>query len=433
VIAIAIAQGLVIAGSRDHRVYALDAASGAERWRFALGGAASALTVTGDLVVVGSDDHRIQALRVRTGAPVWTAGAGQTVTTATLRAAGTSVYAGSYQGEVLALNVQTGAIAWRFATATSYTTPGPAMIGSIADGKVYAGCADRNVYALDARTGAVRWRFDTGAVVQSAPAASGGLIYAGNWHGTVFALSAATGSPRWHVAGPGAIYGSPAVGDGAVYIGFPDQTYALDSASGRVRWTIGVSATYSTPVIVTPASPVAPRGGARYFAETGHNLGAPFLAFWQQYGGLQIFGYPLTEAFVEGGQTWQYFERFALVSAHGQVSTVPLGRQLTQGRHFPAPGAASSGSASRYFPATGYTVSGAFLRFWTLNHGDVLLGNPISPVITEGNGDGTGRRYPLQWFERGRLEYHPELAGTPYVVELGLLGRQALVKEGWLQ
>ncbi len=34
--------------------------------------------------------------------------------------------------------------------------------------------------------------------------------------------------------------------------------------------------------------------------------------------------------------------------------------------------------------------------------------------------DGTGRVYLTQWFERGRLEYHAELAGTRYEVQLGL-------------
>ena len=47
----------------------------------------------------------------------------------------------------------------------------------------------------------------------------------------------------------------------------------------------------------------------------------------------------------------------------------------------------------------------------------------------EGNGDGSGRRYPLQWFEKGRLEYHAELAGTRYAVELGLLGVEALQQQ----
>jgi hypothetical protein len=60
--------------------------------------------------------------------------------------------------------------------------------------------------------------------------------------------------------------------------------------------------------------PVAPKPGARYFPETGHNLEDRFLAYWTTYGGLPQFGYPLSEVFVEtleDGKQYsvQYFER----------------------------------------------------------------------------------------------------------------------------
>ena len=52
-----------------------------------------------------------------------------------------------------------------------------------------------------------------------------------------------------------------------------------------------------------------------YFEQTGHNLGGSFLSYWNQYGGLPVFGYPLSEEFQEvsatDGKTYtvQYFER----------------------------------------------------------------------------------------------------------------------------
>jgi len=60
-----------------------------------------------------------------------------------------------------------------------------------------------------------------------------------------------------------------------------------------------------------PASLIA---GARYFAETGHNVRGRFLTYWRRKGGLAQFGYPLSEEFVEtleDGRTYtvQYFER----------------------------------------------------------------------------------------------------------------------------
>lgn len=55
-------------------------------------------------------------------------------------------------------------------------------------------------------------------------------------------------------------------------------------------------------------------GSARVFPETGHSIAGGFRAFWERFGGLSIFGYPLTGELTEpceDGQTRtvQYFER----------------------------------------------------------------------------------------------------------------------------
>ena len=55
--------------------------------------------------------------------------------------------------------------------------------------------------------------------------------------------------------------------------------------------------------------PVAGAARNLYVDVTGHNVGDPILRFYQRYGGLQVFGYPLTEAFSANGLTVQYFER----------------------------------------------------------------------------------------------------------------------------
>ena len=52
-----------------------------------------------------------------------------------------------------------------------------------------------------------------------------------------------------------------------------------------------------------------------YFPETRHTLAQPFLQYWQEHGGLAIFGYPISEPMQEisptDGKTYlvQYFER----------------------------------------------------------------------------------------------------------------------------
>jgi hypothetical protein len=57
-----------------------------------------------------------------------------------------------------------------------------------------------------------------------------------------------------------------------------------------------------------PAQPGDP-AACTYFVETQHNLCHGFRAYWEQYGGLAVFGYPLSEEFVEDGMVVQYFER----------------------------------------------------------------------------------------------------------------------------
>ena len=74
---------------------------------------------------------------------------------------------------------------------------------------------------------------------------------------------------------------------------------------------------------------------------------------------------------------------------------------------------------SMFFAQTDHHVSdrAGFLTFWREQGGALLFGYPISEEIVEG-----GRI--VQYFERARLEYHPERLGTDDQVELSLLGRE---------
>ncbi|WP_124681927.1 hypothetical protein [Candidatus Viridilinea mediisalina] len=69
--------------------------------------------------------------------------------------------------------------------------------------------------------------------------------------------------------------------------------------------------------------------GVRYFPETGHTLRGQFLTFWQQRGGAEIFGLPISEEVVQqlpDGQNYlvQYFERgrFELVGNSVRLGTL---------------------------------------------------------------------------------------------------------------
>jgi hypothetical protein len=180
-----------------------------------------------------------------------------------------------------------------------------------------------------------------------------------------------------------------------------------------------------------PAS-AEPSPGFAFFPETGHNIGLKIKRFYDTHGGLDIFGLPLTEVFQEDGLQVQYFER-ARFELHPElppefnVSLSRLGAYFTQYRTEPAfQWLTSSPSSDReFFPESGHSLGGSFRGFWQGRGGLAAFGYPTSEELFE-NSQQDGQSYLVQYFERARFEYHPEMAGTPYEVQLGHLGRQLL-------
>jgi lipoprotein-anchoring transpeptidase ErfK/SrfK len=88
----------------------------------------------------------------------------------------------------------------------------------------------------------------------------------------------------------------------------------LDFTTGQLRqiyldFRLGTQFKPSDPF--TPL-PDGPRDAShRFFAETGHTLANTFKNYWEMWGGLTIFGYPLTEEYTDPvtGHIVQYFER----------------------------------------------------------------------------------------------------------------------------
>jgi LPXTG-site transpeptidase (sortase) family protein len=183
---------------------------------------------------------------------------------------------------------------------------------------------------------------------------------------------------------------------------------------------------------VRAADTVQQLGEPVLFKETGHTLAYNFKVFWQQQGGLAIFGFPLTEVFLENNLPVQYFER-ARLEWHADLNLVQaglLGVWASQDRHNEAPFkplTPSPANSGYYFAETGHTLRFGFLDYWLFNGGLPVFGFPISEEFTEKNHE-DGQNYTVQYFERGRFEYHPDLP-TGRQVLLGQLGRLYLEQQ----
>lgn len=232
-------------------------------------------------------------------------------------------------------------------------------------------------------------------------------------------------------------------------------------AGGVLVWADGrdgTAAIHTAPLTDRlPSAPVpgdshAPHDGT-YYPETCHTLQGVFHAFWEHSGGLPIFGYPLTETYVEQSQDTgqreivQYVERqrFEWHPEHsGTPYEVLLGRLgaellVQQGRDWRAFPTADP-AAAHYFEQTGHAIAPEFREYWIthgLDLGDegdsfreslALFGYPLSEPMLETNADG----HPVltQYFERAVFELHPSNS-APYRVLLRRLGAESLRARGW--
>jgi hypothetical protein len=114
------------------------------------------------------------------------------------------------------------------------------------------------------------------------------------------------------------------------------------------------------------------------------------------------------------------FDSTGLEESDGYSATVlPAGGGTTLGStRF----AVQANQPERHFTETGFTVRGRFLAYWEATGGLAINGFPLSEEFSEVLED--GQPYTVQYFERTRLEYHPESTDPQFEVLLGQFGRR---------
>ncbi len=172
-----------------------------------------------------------------------------------------------------------------------------------------------------------------------------------------------------------------------------------------------------------------------YFTQTQQTIAPEFTEYWIEKGGLEQFGYPISRPTEINGVLSQFFQRAVfeyhpeLKGTGSEVLLRLIGQELVKGRFFQPVKADSVQASAVYFPQTGHTLSKQFLSYWQKTGGLAVYGYPISEEVVEKGPE--GHSYTVQYFERNRFELHPEAAGTPYEVQLGLLGAAILKQDLW--
>lgn len=201
-----------------------------------------------------------------------------------------------------------------------------------------------------------------------------------------------------------------------------------------------------TTALAAPHSPAevpASRrtSGQRTFAETGFTISNYFYKTWQATpNALFVYGMPISQPFIEEslsnpGEYYrvQYFER-AILEENPDLAGTPyyvqgrlLGNALVAMRRIEAPFVAvanpGDGSFDRVTQHTLRNSPAPFRTFYESNGGLRVFGRPLSEQFQETN-SADGQTYWVQYFERQRMEWHPNEPNPQYRIMLGLLGRE---------
>jgi eukaryotic-like serine/threonine-protein kinase len=239
------------------------------------GGAAqkgwSGAVIKGDTLYLGSRDGRLIAVNAASGARDWATpletgtqssglGCSRSPIVVTMygrpAVSDNQIYMGGYNGKVYSFvpgDSQPDRTLDRVRVGNKDTAVGQ-IVGSVvlAGGNLYFGDGNGMVYALTDRLQPV-WPepFKTGRRIESTPAVHEGTVYVGSFDKKLYALNASDGTKKWEFATQGVIYSTPVIEGSTLYIGSFDRSlYALDADSGVLKWHFeGKNGFWATPVV----------------------------------------------------------------------------------------------------------------------------------------------------------------------------------------
>lgn len=268
-----VVDGVVVVGDQGGIVHAFDPATGAQRWATTVEGAIDgAAASVGHLVLTATEAGRAYAIDARTGAITWKTALPAGVTRSVTASADT-VYIGA-GGILIALRLSDGTILWQ----STIGATGSCGTPTVADGLVFDaanldgdGSTPVTVVAVDASSGTARWHYTSPAGRPTyTPAVSGDRAYLVSEDGNVVALDAATGAAIWNVRTGAPNEALPALADGLVYVATNGHTLlTLDEQTGAIRW--------QAPIVGVPYAPVVAQGYVLVATSTGnlYAIGGP--------------------------------------------------------------------------------------------------------------------------------------------------------------
>jgi outer membrane protein assembly factor BamB len=263
----AVVDGMVYFGDASGRFHAVEARSGKEKWVHQVHGERlygafgyswarlrqkyyvdycdvflSSPVVAGDTIYYASGNGAVFALDRATGVQKWSFVTNEVIHCAPALADG-QLFVGGWDTFFYCLDAESGALRWKFKTGDDPENHNQVGIQSapVIEGQtVYFGCRDSHVYALDTTTGELRWKRHHGGswVIASPVIVDDLLCYTTSDSRQFLALDKSTGEVRYELPTRSWSFSSAAAAGAVVYFGtFAGDLNAFDTKSGKLLWT----------------------------------------------------------------------------------------------------------------------------------------------------------------------------------------------------
>ena len=218
----------------------------------------------------------------------------------------------------------------------------------------------------------------------------------------------------------------------------PDGAHSWLAASSGESAFIGLAELREPWMHDSPPAAAPLPGAGLCFDEVQYCLRGVFASYWDAKGGLYNMGFPITPEVEENINGTKYVVQYtqrARMEYHPENEGTPyvvllglLGNTLADPRQnepafVPRPPSATPAAGTIWFRETGHNLGSPFLNYWNANGGLQVFGYPRSEAFDERN-QADENVYNVQYFERNRIEYHPENKATKFEFLLGLLGTE---------
>ncbi len=223
---------MIFAPSADYNLYALNM-QGKLVWKFT---AEQALwgqpVIDGTNVYFGSMDHKVYALNMATGKLVWSSELNGSILGAISLGPDGVLYAGTLGDSVFALDTSSGKTIWKYA-ASSRIWSAPV----IGNGNLYVGDQAGKIVSLAADSGKENWNIQPDGPVLGSPLVLSDLVVIGTESGSLVAVDA-EGKIGWSQTITGKLYSTPVLAGDLILVApvEGDVTLIAIDQNGTQQW-----------------------------------------------------------------------------------------------------------------------------------------------------------------------------------------------------